>query len=126
MTRPGSDPVLHQDGASTLTPWLEHISAQHPATIALGLDRVKEVHDRMGLAKPPVVITVGGTNGKGSTCAMLERVLLESGYKVGVYTSPHLLAYNERVRIGGEDCDDATLVRGFEKVEAARGDTPLT
>jgi dihydrofolate synthase/folylpolyglutamate synthase len=69
---------------------------------------------------------VGGTNGKGSTCAILERILLESGYKVGLYTSPHIHRYNERVRIGGIDADDATLAAGFARVEAARGDTPLT
>ncbi|HEX6632418.1 MAG TPA: bifunctional tetrahydrofolate synthase/dihydrofolate synthase, partial [Usitatibacter sp.] len=68
----------------------------------------------------------GGTNGKGSTCAMLERILLEAGYRVGAYTSPHILEYNERVRLQGEDADDATLVRSFERVEAARGSTPLT
>src|SRR5436190_1840116 len=74
----------------------------------------------------PVTITVGGTNGKVSTCAFLERILLESGYKVGLYTSPHIHRYNERVRIGGVEADDATLVAGFARVEAARGDTPLT
>jgi dihydrofolate synthase/folylpolyglutamate synthase len=73
-----------------------------------------------------VIFTVGGTNGKGSTCAYLERILLESGYRVGLYTSPHLLAYNERVRLRGEDADDATLAASFERVEAARGATPLT
>ncbi len=74
----------------------------------------------------PVVVTVGGTNGKGSTCAMLERILLEAGYRVGCYTSPHLLRYNERVRLQGEDADDETLVASFERVESARGGTPLT
>jgi len=71
-------------------------------------------------------ITVGGTNGKGSTCAYLERILIESGYHVGLYTSPHLLRYNERVRVDGEEASDALLVEGFERVEQARGDTPLT
>jgi dihydrofolate synthase/folylpolyglutamate synthase len=74
----------------------------------------------------PVVVTVGGTNGKGSTCAMLERILLEAGYRVGCYTSPHILRYNERVRLRGEDADDETLAASFERVESARGDTPLT
>ena len=110
----------------SLDDWLAYISAQHPSAIAMGLDRVREVFGRMALPALPTVITVGGTNGKGSTCAMLERILLESGYRVGLYTSPHLLVYNERVRIQGEDADDATLVRGFEAVEAARGDTQLT
>ncbi|HEX7403804.1 MAG TPA: bifunctional folylpolyglutamate synthase/dihydrofolate synthase, partial [Usitatibacter sp.] len=82
----------------SLDDWLEYISAQHPAAIALGLDRVRQVAARMAFARPPVVITVGGTNGKGSTCAIVERILLEAGYRVGLYTSPHLLRYNERVR----------------------------
>ena len=115
----------------TLDDWLAYISAQHPSTIALGLDRVREVADRMCVTPAKagaqsVTFTIGGTNGKGSTCAYLERILLESGYRVGLYTSPHLLAYNERVRLQGEDADDATLVASFERVEAARGATPLT
>jgi dihydrofolate synthase/folylpolyglutamate synthase len=80
----------------------------------------------MALPKLPVVITVGGTNGKGSTCAMLERILIESGYRVGVYSSPHLERYNERVRVQGEDASDEVLVRSFEQVEAARDGTQLT
>ena len=110
----------------SLDGWLAYISAQHPATIALGLERVSGVWERMALAAPPVAITVGGTNGKGSTCAILERILLEAGYRVGLYTSPHLLRYNERVRLRGEDAADAPLADGFAVVEAARGDTPLT
>jgi len=110
----------------SLDDWLDFISAQHPATIALGLDRVREAAERMGMARCPVVITIGGTNGKGSTCAMLEKILLESGYRVGLYTSPHLLRYNERVRLQGEDVSDDLLVESFERVEAARGTTPLT
>jgi dihydrofolate synthase/folylpolyglutamate synthase len=80
----------------------------------------------MALPALPVVITVGGTNGKGSTCAMLERILIESGYRVGVYSSPHLERYNERVRLQGEDASDEVLVRSFEQVEAARDGTQLT
>jgi dihydrofolate synthase/folylpolyglutamate synthase len=110
----------------SLDDWLAWISAQHPSTIALGLDRVRQVLEAMRLSLSAVKITVGGTNGKGSTCAMLERILLEAGYRVGTYTSPHILEYNERVRLQGEDVDDATLVRSFERVEAARGSTPLT
>jgi dihydrofolate synthase / folylpolyglutamate synthase len=113
----------------SLDDWLAYISAQHPATIALGLDRVREVASRMSpslLGEGRVTLTVGGTNGKGSTCAMLERILLESGYRVGLYTSPHLLRYNERVRLGGEEASDDVLVAGFERVESARGETPLT
>jgi len=92
----------------------------------MGLARVHEVWTRMDLPAPPVTVTVGGTNGKGSTCAILERILLESGYRVGLYTSPHLLRYNERVRVGGEDCADAALVQSFEAVERARKGTSLT
>lgn len=118
----------------TLDQWLAYISAQHPSAIALGLERVRDVWDRMQLPKkeakaggtPVLHITVGGTNGKGSTCAFLEQILIESGYRVGLYTSPHLIAYNERVRVNGKDADDAALVAGFGAVEAARGDTPLT
>jgi dihydrofolate synthase/folylpolyglutamate synthase len=79
-----------------------------------------------GRAGAPVFITVGGTNGKGSTCAFLERILLEGGYRVGLYTSPHLMRYNERVRVQGEDASDETLAASFQRVEDARGDTPLT
>ena len=110
----------------TLDDWLAYVSAQHPSTIALGLDRVRDVWKRMQIAAPPVTLTVGGTNGKGSTCAFAERILLEAGYRVGLYTSPHILRYNERVRVQGEEVDDAALVRSFEQVERARGDTPLT
>ncbi len=115
----------------SLDDWLAYISAQHPATIALGLDRVREVWNRMvaqrmGLVKPPVALTIGGTNGKGSTCAYLERILVESGYRVGLYTSPHILRYNERVRLQGGEASDEVLAKAFEKVEAARGMTQLT
>jgi dihydrofolate synthase/folylpolyglutamate synthase len=94
--------------------------------MALGLERVREVAQRIAIPAPPVVITVGGTNGKGSTCAMLERILIEGGYRTGLYTSPHLLRYNERVRIAGEEASGEALVAGFERVEKARAGTPLT
>jgi dihydrofolate synthase/folylpolyglutamate synthase len=109
-----------------LEAWLDYISAQHPAQIALGLERVREVMGRMGVAAPPFAFTVGGTNGKGSTCAYLECILRTAGYRTGLYTSPHLLRYNERVRIAGEEAADAILARTFARVEAARGDVPLT
>lgn len=80
----------------------------------------------LGAEQAIPVITVGGTNGKGSTCAMLERILLCAGYRVGLYTSPHLIDYNERVRIGGRPATDEALCAAFAQVEAARGDTPLT
>ena len=110
----------------TLAEWLAFIERQHPATIALGLERVAEVHARMDAKLPCPVITVGGTNGKGSTCAMLEAILLASGRSVALYTSPHLLRYNERVRVRGREVEDAALVQAFEAVERARGSTPLT
>jgi dihydrofolate synthase/folylpolyglutamate synthase len=94
--------------------------------MALGLERVADVFRRLELAAPPIAITVGGTNGKGSTCAILECILLQSGYRTGMYTSPHLLRYNERVRIGGEEASDAVLASCFARVEKARGATPLT
>jgi len=112
--------------AASLEAWLDYISAQHPAQIALGLERVREVMDRMGLAPPPFAFVVGGTNGKGSTCAFLECILRTAGYRTGLYTSPHLVRYNERVRIDGGEAGDAALARDFARVEAARGTTPLT
>lgn len=111
----------------TLPDWLAYIEQQHPNAIAMGLERVREVALRMGLGKPAQhVITVGGTNGKGSTVAFIEAISRAGGYKVGSYTSPHLLHYNERVRINGIDASDADLVAGFEAVDGARNDIPLT
>jgi dihydrofolate synthase/folylpolyglutamate synthase len=109
-----------------LAAWLSYLERVHPRTIDLGLERVARVRDRLELALSCPVITVAGTNGKGSTCAMLEAMLRASGYRVGLYTSPHLLRYNERVRIDGREATDAQLVAAFERVEAARGDTSLT
>ena len=111
----------------TLSDWLDYIQAQHPKTIAMGLERVRAVAGRMALAKPARrVITIGGTNGKGSTVAFVEAIARAAGWRVGAYTSPHLLRYNERVRIDGDDVDDASLVAAFEAVEAAREATQLT
>lgn len=112
-----------------LEAWLAHLEALHPRGIAgieLGLERVAAVKARLGQRETCPVILVAGTNGKGSTCAMLERILLGAGYRVGLYTSPHLLRYNERVRINGAAVDDARLIAGFARVEAARGDAALT
>ena len=110
----------------TLAQWLAYLEQLHPQAIAMGLDRVSRVAQALGLTAKFTVITVGGTNGKGSCCAMLEAMLLHAGYHVGCYTSPHLLRYNERVRIGGRDIEDEILCRAFERIEAARGDTSLT
>ncbi len=109
-----------------LDEWLAHIERQHSRPIDLGLERLAVVKARLGQRQSCPLILVGGTNGKGSTCAMLERVLLCAGYHVGLYTSPHLLRYNERVRIDGRPVDDEALCGAFARVEAARGDMPLT
>jgi len=112
--------------ARSLSEWLEYIETQHPNPIALGLERVAEVSGRLNIGLNCPVITVGGTNGKGSTCAMLESILRAAGYRTGLYTSPHLVRYNERVRIAGVEADDVSLCQGFAAVEAARGGVPLT
>jgi dihydrofolate synthase/folylpolyglutamate synthase len=109
-----------------LAGWLSYLEKLHPKSIALGLGRVQLVRERMALAPEFTIITVAGTNGKGSTCAILERILSEAGYAVACYTSPHLLRYNERVRINGKEAGDDQLCRAFAAVEAARGDVPLT
>jgi dihydrofolate synthase/folylpolyglutamate synthase len=109
-----------------LAAWLEYLERVHPASIELGLERVAAVRDRLRLAPSFPIITVGGTNGKGSTCAMLESCLRAAGYRVGSYTSPHLLRYNERVRIAGMQASDEALVGALQRVEQARGDISLT
>lgn len=114
--------------SSTLSAWLAYIERVHPQSIAMGLERVREVKDAMALAPKFPVITVGGTNGKGSACMMLEPILHHAGYKVGCYTSPHLLRYNERVRIARVEASDAQLTSAFAAVEQARArvQVPLT
>ncbi|HTN94123.1 MAG TPA: folylpolyglutamate synthase/dihydrofolate synthase family protein [Gallionella sp.] len=104
----------------TLAGWLAYLDTLHPKNIALGLERVAQVKQRMNLLPGFPVIVVGGTNGKGSVCALLESMLHASGYRVGCYTSPHLLRYNERVRIATMPLGDAELCASFERVEAAR------
>ncbi len=111
---------------STLADWLSYLESLHPKTIALGLERVAQVKQRLNLNPDFPIITVGGTNGKGSVCAMLESILHAAGYRVGCYTSPHLLHYNERVRIGKKQASDAELCASFERIEQARGDISLT
>ena len=110
----------------TLAGWLEYIERQHPSAIALGLERVAEARKALGIELGCPVVTVGGTNGKGSTSAMVSSILGCAGYRVGLYTSPHLLRYNERVRIGGREADDAALCDAFDAVERARGSLTLT
>jgi dihydrofolate synthase/folylpolyglutamate synthase len=112
--------------SASLSEWLAYLEALHPATIDLGLERVVAVRDRLDMRSPFPIITVGGTNGKGSTSAMLESCLRCAGYHTGLYTSPHLLRYNERVNIDGREAADRALVEAFCRVEAARGDCSLT
>jgi len=112
---------------TTLAEWLDYQQRVHPRAVELGLDRVREVWQRLGSPHPaPCVITVVGTNGKGSTVAFLEAMLRADGKRVGAYTSPHLLRYNERVRIHGTEASDAALCEAFAAVEAVRAGTPLT
>ncbi|PJC02420.1 MAG: bifunctional folylpolyglutamate synthase/dihydrofolate synthase, partial [Gallionellales bacterium CG_4_9_14_0_8_um_filter_59_50] len=106
--------------SNTLNDWLTHLESLHPKTIALGLERVAQVKQRLNLRPDFPIIIVGGTNGKGSVCALLEAILHAAGYKVGCYTSPHLLDYNERVRIGKRQATDAELCASFERIEQAR------
>lgn len=111
----------------SLPEWLQYLEMLHPVGIDLGLERVSQVANRMGLLASPIapcVITVAGTNGKGSTLAMIEAVARAHGQRVGTYTSPHLLRYNERVKIHGQEAEDQLLVEGFEHVERARLQSP--
>ena len=111
---------------NTLDDWLAHCERLHPKSIELGLERVRAVWQRMGVAFDCPIISVAGTNGKGSTCAMLEAILQEAGFRTGVYTSPHLVRFEERCRVRGEPVQAAALIAGFEAVEAARAEVPLT
>jgi dihydrofolate synthase / folylpolyglutamate synthase len=117
---------------SSLQHWLDTLVAQHPKVIRLGLDRVFRAAQQMGFVQGEqgislgcISIVVGGTNGKGSTCGMLESILLRAGYRVATYTSPHLLRFNERLRINGEMVSDEQLIAAFERVQAAAPE-PLT
>ena len=110
----------------SLSEWLDYVEQLHAKPIELGLDRVASVKDRLGLGFAGPIITVGGTNGKGSVCAMLESMLQAAGYRTGLYTSPHLFAYNERVRVDGVPVSDQRLADAFARVEAARGGISLT
>lgn len=112
---------------NSLSDWLNWQESLNPQAIDLGLERVREVWQRMGgFNSQPVVITVGGTNGKGSSIAMLEAILIAAGYRVGCYTSPHLMHYNERIRVNAEPVDDKAIMGAFDKVEQVRGETELT
>ena len=104
----------------TLSDWLAHCERLHPKTIDMGLARVRAVAKRMNLAFSCPVITVAGTNGKGSSCAMLEAILLAAGYRTGVYTSPHLVHFEERCRVRGDIVSATDLIACFADVERAR------
>lgn len=119
--------LIQPDAQSSLTTWLDYLLAGHPTEIDMGLNRITDVAQRMDLlTSSSKVITVAGTNGKGTTCAYLERILRQAGYSVGVYSSPHIINYNERVRIDGVDASDAEFIRAFLAIEAARIDISLT
>ncbi|MCS3903746.1 dihydrofolate synthase/folylpolyglutamate synthase [Methylohalomonas lacus] len=112
---------------NTLDEWLKWQESLHATEIELGLERCRQVADRLGLLKPPyTVVSVAGTNGKGSSVGMLDSILRKSGYRVGCYTSPHLIRYNERIHIDGEEASDTALCRAFERINDARGDISLT
>lgn len=112
--------------AASLGQWLDYIERLHARPIELGLERVTQVAQRLGLRLTSPVITVGGTNGKGSTCAFLEAMLAAAGYRVATYTSPHLVHFNERARLGGAAASDEALVAQLARVEAARSEVSLT
>lgn len=112
---------------SPLSTWLCYLENLHSTAIELGLARVQKVAAALDVLKPaPTVFTVAGTNGKGTTCRTLETVLMAAGYSVGVYSSPHLVRYTERVRVQNEELDEAYHTAAFAEIEAARGDTSLT
>lgn len=111
------DPLV---SCQTVDDWLSYLEQLHPTTIELGLERVSTVKEALALRPQFKIITVAGTNGKGSTCAMLDAILQAASYRVGFYNSPHLLVYNERVRIQGTPISDPDLIRSFIAVENAR------
>ncbi len=111
---------------ATLAEWLAHCEQLHPKTIELTLDRVAVVKARLAIAFQAPVIVVAGTNGKGSTCALLESIALAAGYRVGLHSKPHLVHFEERCRVGGRSVDAAELLPHFAAVERARGDISLT
>jgi len=115
------------DWGQALAHWLDRLPALHSREIELGLGRISAVWRRMGSSRPGRhLVTVGGTNGKGSCVAMLEAILRAAGHTTGCYTSPHLYRYNERIRLNGAEADDELICRAFEQVDRARGEIPLT
>lgn len=115
------------DAMSDLKTWLCYLEQLHPTTIELGLERVKTVAQRLNLLQPaPYIFTVAGTNGKGTTCRTLEMILLAAKKRVGVYSSPHLLRFTERVRINNQESSELETVKAFTEIEKSRGDISLT
>ena len=115
------------DAMSDLETWLCYLEQLHPSSIELGLERVKSVAERLDLLQPaPYIFTVAGTNGKGTTCRTLEMILLAANKRVGVYSSPHLLRFTERVRINNQESTPSDTVKAFTAIEKARGDVSLT
>ena len=114
------------ESLQTLDDWLDWLQTLSPREIVLGLERVEAVLERMAIPRPPLVITVAGTNGKGSCVAMLESILRRAGARTGCYTSPHLNRYNERIRVDGRPLDDAAVISALQQVESVRKDVPLT
>jgi dihydrofolate synthase/folylpolyglutamate synthase len=112
--------------ANSLPEWLARLESRHPKAIDLGLERVGRVWTRLAGKPAFPIITVGGTNGKGSVCAYLEAMLAEAGYKAGRYTSPHILRFNERIRIAGVEACDADIAAALDAVESVRGEVSLT
>src|SRR5690554_7564831 len=119
-------PTLSPRSSAPLSEWLSYLETLHPTAIDMGLARITEVAKRLELKLPCVRITVGGTNGKGSTCALLEAIYLAAGYKVGTYSSPHLVRYNERIRLNGAEAEDADIIEQFVRIEQARGEITLS
>ncbi len=109
-----------------LNAWLQWQQALHPRPIDPGLERIAEVYQRLGQPRPATVLTVGGTNGKGSVVAYLQAMLIHAGYEVGALTSPHLQRYNERITVRGKEVEDGLLMQAFDRIDAARGDISLT
>jgi dihydrofolate synthase/folylpolyglutamate synthase len=119
--------AAHSPRFTTLNDWLSWQEGLHFTAIELGLDRCSDVAERMGILKPGfTVISVAGTNGKGSSVTMLDMILRRSGYKVGKYTSPHLIHYNERICVDGEEVSDERICNAFDRIDQARGDISLT
>lgn len=124
---PATPSLSKPASTASLQQWLSYQQALHPRQIELGLERVAVIARRLGVARPQhTLITVAGSNGKGSCVAMLESILVQAGYRVGAYTSPHILRYNERVRVRGQPVSDRCLCAAFQQVEAVRGGIPLT